>query len=67
MSVVYDAIRLAWAFKGGGIGMAVLGLLTIVLGILLLIYPLAGAVILPWVYGFSLVIGGVAALIGESG
>lgn len=63
-SVIYGAIRLAWAFKGGGIGMAVLGLLTIVLGILLLLNPLAGAVILPWVYGFSLVVGGIAALIG---
>ncbi|MGB9938696.1 HdeD family acid-resistance protein [Methanosarcina sp.] len=63
-SIVYGVIRLAWAFKGGGIGMAILGLLTIAVGILLLINPLAGAIILPWIYGFSLVAGGVAALIG---
>jgi uncharacterized membrane protein HdeD (DUF308 family) len=63
-SIVYGAIRLVWAFKGGGLGMAVLGLLTIALGILLLVNPLAGAVILPWIYGISLVIGGIAALIG---
>ncbi|MCO5383781.1 MAG: hypothetical protein NHB15_18285 [Methanosarcina barkeri] len=44
--------------------MAVLGLLTIVLGILLLLNPLAGAVILPRVYVFSLVVGEIAALIG---
>ncbi|MDR7664790.1 hypothetical protein RG963_03120 [Methanosarcina sp. Z-7115] len=50
--------KLAWAFKGGGIGMDVLGLLTIILGILLLLNPLAGAVILPWVYVFSLIVGG---------
>lgn len=63
-SIVYGAIRLFWALKGGGLGMAVLGLLTIALGILLLVNPLAGAVVLPWIYGISLVIGGIAALIG---
>lgn len=44
--------------------MAVLGILTIALGILLLLNSLAGAVILPRVYGFSLGVGGIAALIG---
>jgi uncharacterized membrane protein HdeD (DUF308 family) len=63
-SIIYGAIRLVWAFKGGGLGMAVLGLLTIGLGILLLVNPLAGAVVLPWIYGISLVIGGIAALVG---
>jgi uncharacterized membrane protein HdeD (DUF308 family) len=63
-SVIYGALRLACAFKGVGIGMAVLGLLTIVLGILSLLNSLAGAVILPRVYVFSLVVGGIAALIG---
>lgn len=63
-SIIYGAIRLVWAFKGGGLGMAVLGILTIALGILLLINPLAGAIVLPWIYGISLVIGGIAALIG---
>ncbi len=63
-SILYGVIRLVWAFKGGGIGMAALGLLTIVVGVLLLINPLAGAVVLPWIYGFFLVAGGVAALIG---
>jgi len=62
-SIIYGAIRLIWALKGGGLGMAILGLLTIVLGILLLANPLAGAVVLPWIYGISLLIGGIAALI----
>lgn len=62
-SAIYGAIRLVWTFHEGGTGMAVLGLLTIVVGILLLINPLACAVVLPWIYGFSRVIGGVAALI----
>lgn len=62
-SIIYGLIRLGWALKGGGIGMAVLGLLTIAVGILLLLNPLAGAVILPWIYGFSLIVGGIAALV----
>lgn len=63
-SIIYGVIRLVWALNGGGLGMAILGLLTIALGILLLVNPLAGAVVLPWIYGISLVIGGIAALIG---
>lgn len=47
-----------------GIGMAVLGLLTIALGILLLLNSLASAVIFHRVYGFSLGVGEIAALIG---
>jgi uncharacterized membrane protein HdeD (DUF308 family) len=62
--VIYGALRLAWAFKGGGIGMAVLGILTIAPGILLLLNSLAGAVIFHRVYVFSLGVGGIAALIG---
>jgi uncharacterized membrane protein HdeD (DUF308 family) len=63
-SIIYGIIKLVWALKGGGLGMAVLGLLTIALGVLLLANPLAGAIILPWIYGISLVAGGVVALIG---
>jgi uncharacterized membrane protein HdeD (DUF308 family) len=63
-SIIYGAIRLFWALKGGGLGMAILGLLIIALGILLLVNPLAGAVVLPWIYGLSLLVGGIAALIG---
>lgn len=63
-SIIYGAIRLFWALKGGGLGIGVLGLLTIALGVLLLANPLAGAIILPWIYGVSLVAGGIAALIG---
>lgn len=63
-SIIYGVIRLVWSLKGGGLGMAALGLLTIALGVLLLANPLAGAIILPWIYGISLVAGGIAALIG---
>ena len=63
LSIFYVALRLAWAFKGGGLGTAILGILTIALGILLLVNPFAGAVVLPWIYGVFLTIGGIAALV----
>lgn len=63
LSIVYGALRPAWAFKGGGLGTAILGILTIALGILLLVNPFAGAVVLPWIYGVFLTIGGIAALV----
>lgn len=63
LSIVYCALRLAWAFKGGGLGTAILGILTIALGILLLVNPYAGAVVLPWIYGVFFIIGGIAALV----
>ncbi|MGB9929707.1 MAG: HdeD family acid-resistance protein [Methanosarcina sp.] len=63
-SIVYGVVRLIWAVKGGGFGMAILGILEIIIGILLLANPLVGAVILPWVYGITLIVGGIAALIG---
>lgn len=64
LSIIYGVLRLLWAFKGAGLGTAILGVLTIALGILLLINPLIGAVFLPWIYGASLVLGGIAASIG---
>ena len=63
LGIVHGVLRLVWAFKGGGLGTAILGILTIVLGILLLANPLVGAVVLPWIYGIVLAIGGIAALI----
>lgn len=63
-SIIYGIIKLFWALKGGGLGMAALGLLTIAIGVLLLANPVAGAVILPWIYGILLVVGGIVALLG---
>jgi uncharacterized membrane protein HdeD (DUF308 family) len=63
-SIVYGAMKLIWGFKGGGWGMGILGILSIILGLLLLSNVLAGALILPWIFGFFLIVGGVGAVIG---
>ena len=62
-AIVTGAVKLAWAFKGGGWGMGILGVLTIILGLLLLTNSLVGALVLPWVFGFFLIAGGIGAVI----
>jgi uncharacterized membrane protein HdeD (DUF308 family) len=61
--IITGAVRLAWALKGGGWGTGILGILTIILGLLLLTNSLAGVLVLPWIFGFFLVIGGIGAVI----
>ncbi len=62
-AIIYGAVRLAWGFKGGGWGSALLGILIIFLGILLLVNPLSGAVVLPWIFGILAIFGGVMAIV----
>jgi len=62
-AIVNGAVKLAWALKGGGWGMGILGVLTIILGLLLLTNSLFGALFLPWMFGFFLIIGGIGAVI----
>jgi uncharacterized membrane protein HdeD (DUF308 family) len=61
-AIVTGAVQLAWGLKGGGWGIGILGILTIILGLLLLTNSLAGVLILPWMFGFFLIIGGIGAV-----
>jgi len=62
-AIITGVVKLAWAFKGGGWGMGILGILTIILGLLLLTNSLVGALVLPWVFGFFLILGGIGSVI----
>ena len=62
-AMITGAVRLIGAFKGEGWGSGILGILTIILGILLLMNTLAGVLALPWVFGFFLILGGIVAVI----
>ena len=62
-AILTGAVKLAWGLKGGGWGMGILGILTIILGLLLLTNSLAGVLILPWIFGFFLIIGGIGSVI----
>jgi len=58
------AVRFTLALKGRGLGMGILGVLTLILGLLLLTNSLVGVLVLPWVFGFFLIFGGLGAVIG---
>ena len=48
---------------GGGWGIGILGVLSIIFGLILLFNPVIGALILPYVLGIFGIIGGIAALV----
>jgi uncharacterized membrane protein HdeD (DUF308 family) len=55
-------IQLIEAFRGGGWGPGIIGGLSIVFGFLLLANTWAATLVLPWVLGVFLLIGGVFAI-----
>ncbi len=61
---VNGAVRFTLSLKGGGSGMGILGLLTLILGLLLLTNSLVGILVLTWVFGLFLIVGGIGAIIG---
>jgi uncharacterized membrane protein HdeD (DUF308 family) len=61
-SLLQGVIKIVEAFRGGGFGVIVLGILNILLGVLLLSAPLMAALVLPLVVGIFALIGGVAAI-----
>ncbi|RPJ51048.1 MAG: HdeD family acid-resistance protein [Methanobacteriota archaeon] len=62
-AVINGVVKVVLALKGGGWGTGILGILTIILGLLLLTNSLAGVLVLPWIFGFFLIIGGIGSLI----
>lgn len=62
-AIINGIVKIALALKGGGWGTGIIGVLTIILGLLLLTNSLVGALFLPWVFGFFLIIGGIGSLI----
>jgi uncharacterized membrane protein HdeD (DUF308 family) len=63
-AIINGVVKIALALKGGGWGIGILGVLTIILGLLLLTNSLVGALFLPWIFGFFLIVGGIGAVLG---
>jgi len=63
-AIINGIVKIALALKGGGWGIGIIGILTVVLGLLLLSNSLAGVLVLPWIFGFFLILGGLGAVIG---
>ena len=53
------------AFKGGGLGAGLLGILAIIFGIILVLNPLIGLLALPFVLGGFMLVGGIAAIVAS--
>jgi len=62
-AIIIGFVYLVQAFRGAGWGRGLLGVLTILLGIVILARPLLAAISLPLVLGILLLAGGVLALI----
>ena len=63
LSLVMGAIGIIGGFAGGGIGSFILGVISAIIGILLLSAPLNAALAVPFVFGILLLIEGVALII----
>jgi uncharacterized membrane protein HdeD (DUF308 family) len=63
LAMLQGAAGLVVAFQGGGWGIGVLAVLGILLGLILVIYPLIGVAALPFVLGIFMLVGGVGAVV----
>lgn len=61
--IVIGAILLVQSFQGDGLGAAILGILSIIFGIMLFLNPVLPALWLPWIFGILLIVGGIASII----
>jgi uncharacterized membrane protein HdeD (DUF308 family) len=60
--IIIGCVNLFAAFKGSGWGVGILGVLSIIFGILLLLNPLVATLVVPFVLGGLGVVGGVIAI-----
>lgn len=61
--IVLGVIMLFGSFRGGGVGSAVAGVVSIIMGVILLLHPLFAAATLVLVLAWTAIIGGVATCI----
>lgn len=62
-AIVAGIVMLIQAFKGGGWGIGIMGVIGILIGIFLLGNTLLGAQIVIWLSALTLVVGGIAAVV----
>jgi uncharacterized membrane protein HdeD (DUF308 family) len=62
-AIIQGCIKIYQAFRGGGAGAAVLGILNLIIGIFLLSSPLVAALAVPFVVGILALIGGIGAIV----
>lgn len=62
MGVVYGIMDLINAFRGGGWGAAIIGVISILLGIYMLLHIWAAMLALPWLFGILAIVGGIVTI-----
>ena len=65
IALIYGFIALWGAFTGKGWGVGILGLLSIIFGLLILANPIASTIAVPFVFGIFGIVFGFAAIIGS--
>lgn len=65
LAIFMGAGGLIQAFQGGGWGAGILGILTIIFGIIVVSNPLIGVVALPFVLGGFMLAGGIGAIMAS--
>ncbi len=63
LAIINGVIGLVQAFQGGGWGAGILGILSIIFGLIVVLNPLIGLVALPIVLGAFMLVGGIAAIV----
>ena len=63
LAIAEGAVCLFVAFQGDGWGIGILGILSIIFGIVVLLNPLIGVVALPFILGGFMLAGGIAAIV----
>jgi uncharacterized membrane protein HdeD (DUF308 family) len=63
LSIFQGGIAIFLAFRGGGWGAGVLGVLGILFGLILVFNPFIGVATLPFVLGIFMLVGGVVAVV----
>ncbi|MGB9578233.1 MAG: DUF308 domain-containing protein, partial [Halothiobacillaceae bacterium] len=61
--VMLGIVRIVQGVQGGGLGVIIWGAVTIFLAGWLLLNPLAGVVVLPFVFGVFTIVGGIMTII----
>lgn len=62
-ALILGVVNIIQAFRGGGWGIGLLGVVNIIFGIILLGNTMVSAALLPWVLGAFAVVGGIAAIV----
>jgi uncharacterized membrane protein HdeD (DUF308 family) len=63
LAIIQGVVGLIHAFRAGGWGAGILGILSIIFGLVLVLNPLLGMVVMPLILGAFMLAGGIAAIV----